>query len=354
MKIIGKSIGWRKKMKDSEINIISKEAIKRAIFASAPEREIELIQLLDKYDMEVHFDKSDDKFNPDTAYGVIRFRELPLKSIWILGFSAQKAFQTYSPFLLISQKFDLMLSSEILMADQETKKLIEELHSYLSPIEALLDALLEDNNNIIPLKWPQDIPKPEKGKPNDIYGSMAFDLNCIAAAYCFLHEYKHVIIYKENEEKKVKENMENIDSLDDHEEEIQCDSFARDMLLSQIGEFSRVSGYTVSNLKNKRAMGIALASFLMLVVTSTGNWLGTQSHPSIIERIRYLTNLLDENDTPCCIYLSCLILALMDKRGIKLNRQRIVYQKEFCLNLLKQLEEESRGVIISRMAGVGE
>lgn len=97
--------------------------------------------------------------------------------------------------------------------------------------------------------------------------------------------------------------------------------------------------YPLEKLKTKRAMSIALASFLLLVITPKQNWEGTRSHPSITHRIEKLTRslLLPENDK-FWIYLSCLTLAYLRYERCLLLEISFSSQKALCLKLIDQLE----------------
>jgi len=177
--------------------------------------------------------------------------------------------------------------------------------------------------------WPTDIPQPHDGKPNDVEGSAIFDLNCMATAYIFLHEIQHV-----------KLRQEGISGQDSKDEELQCDKFAREMLLGNLEKYSNDSGYPLEKLKSKRAMSIALASFLLLVITPKQSWGGTRSHPSIFCRIEELTqNLqLPENDK-FWIYLSCLTFAQLKYEKLRIDEISFLCQKDLCLKLISYIEK---------------
>lgn len=196
---------------------------------------------------------------------MVLFTNRTMKAIWILGFAAWKAFHAYSVPLLIqhkNKKFDVK-DFNTLPGQPEAE----------SSYERLIDSIKE----LISIKrlneylWPTDVPQPYKGKPNDTEGSAIFDLNCMATAYIFLHEIQHV-----------KLRQEGIGGLDPIDEELQCDKFAREMLLGNLEKYSEDSGYSLEKLKSKRAMSIALASFLLLVITPKQSWGGTRSQSSVL------------------------------------------------------------------------
>lgn len=303
---------------------LSEDAVKRLILASAPERHDEFEGLWKKYSPQIEFTEDKHGFSLEAgAFGLILFNHKSMSQIWLLGFVAQKALHAYSPFLFLSQLTKLPIASDDFINGTNSKQLVND-------VQQILNSALELNKlpSIEQFHWPNIVPEPSKGKPSDIDGSMVFDLLCMGGAYCFLHEIKHVMF---------KEEVVEIDS---HEEEMKCDAFARDFLLAKIDMYSNESGYNINLLKTKRAMSLALASLLLLVLTPNKQWFGTESHPSIIERIVALTDYLElpENDY-FWVYFSCIILSIMEKYGIQFNFPHINSQKEFCMFLLKKIND---------------
>jgi hypothetical protein len=71
-------------------------------------------------------------------------------------------------------------------------------------------------------------------------------------------------------------------------EEIACDRFAREFLLSGAFEFATKIGKPADEVLAKRVAAIALAAFVMIEVTPPEAWGGSGSHPSLAERFREL------------------------------------------------------------------
>lgn len=315
----------KKVMIESRIRIekLVEEAIKRVILETTPERKDELEQLWSEYSP--NFILYDDKpgFSMETVFGSVLFTNRTMQAVWILGFAAWKAFYCFAvPLLLLqtaNQNFSVKAFNEF--PDQsEAESLFANL---INSMKELVNI-----NRLDEFRWPSNIPKPYNGKPEDKEGSVIFDLTCMATAYIFLHEIQHL---KFRQEGKI--------DLDSDDEEILCDEFARKMLLDDLDRYSKDSGYPLEKLKTKRAMSIALASFLLLVITPKQNWEGTRSHPSITHRIEKLTRslLLPENDK-FWIYLSCLTLAYLRYERCLLLEISFSSQKALCLKLIDQLE----------------
>jgi Peptidase U49 len=157
---------------------------------------------------------------------------------------------------------------------------------------------------------------------------MVFDLLCMGAAYCFLHEIKHVMF------------KSSISAIEPHDEEMQCDAFAREFLLGNIAAYSQESGYDIEAIKTKRAMSIGLTSLLLMVLTPNNQWFGTNSHPPIVDRITALIKYLELSEgNYFWSYLSCIILLVMERSTVAFTYPAISSQKEFCMFLMEKLNE---------------
>lgn len=258
----------------------AEHAVRNAILGSAPERAHELENLWSEHKPQINQIEDKLGFSLEAgSFGLVLFNHKTMCKLWLLGFAAQKSFNLYFPYLLLSQATGIPFSPyELTKKDscsQENKEII-----------GLLDSItnLKSLESIDDFNWPMSIPDPESGKPNDLNGSMAFDLLCIAAAYCFLHELRHV-------------QFRNLgSSLSEHEEEYECDKYARNFLLEKIEEYVKYSGYDLSLIKSKRGMAIAIASVMLLVITPETHWGGTESHPSVVSRIQELVNYIGVSD----------------------------------------------------------
>ena len=302
----------------------SEEAVQRVILASAPEREGELRAIWAEHCPHIQLTEDKVGFSLGESFGSVLFDHKTMCQIWLLGFAAQKAFNAYSGFLVSSQLFGLPFSPAMISAHPHYAGLANECQGILEKIDELSEMERLEHS-----EWPANVPAP-MGKPSDLNGCMAFDLICMAGAYCFLHEIKHVMLRTSDEQ------------LTQHEEEIRCDGFARDFLLSQIDQYARTSGYPLDVLKAKRSMGIALASVLLLVITPRALWSGSAIHPPVASRIVELTNRLEiQASYHFWIYLSCLLLAQIKKDGLVFFNQIITNPREYCLSLLTCIENAS-------------
>ncbi|HIF9408528.1 TPA: phage exclusion protein Lit family protein [Photobacterium damselae] len=295
--------------------------IKRMVLASAPERKEELNNLWDEYAPEFNLREDKDGFSLSVIFGTVVFDHKSLCKMWLLGFAAQKAFQAYSPLIILSNWMNAPISTNSLHDVEQTKQLNE--------FSGIIDNILElkSLSDINDFSWPENIPHPDQGKPADVNGAMVFDLICMSGAYCFLHEIQHIRF-----------GIDGTD-LDVHQEELACDKFARDMLLNKVNEYSASSGYDEKAVCTKRAMSIALASFLLFAITPKASWGATDTHPRIKDRIDELTNSIDIDDNDnFWIYFGCLAMSIAYYNKVSINPMVATNMKNYTLSIIDALD----------------
>lgn len=301
---------------ESEAN----NAVLQAIFGSAPERSAEIEQLWRNYSP--RFLEAGDRpgfLLEGGPFEMILFNSRTMFQIWILGFAAQQAFLDYGGLIFIGGIFGRFPTEDVIEVRPENCNVLIQAVLDLGKIEQMRD-----------FRWPSNIPHPKHGKPKNLYGMMTFDLLVMAAAYVFLHEVEHIRIGSPSEGR-----------LSPREEELACDTFAREILLARIEDYARESGYALEILTTKRAMSIALASFLLLVITPPSLWGGSDSHPPVLERIQALTHSLALPPSDhFWIYLSSLLIAHLRFRGVNLPHIESVAAKDICLQLLDRIPRD--------------
>jgi|GEM_PF-670740 len=298
------------------------EEIKGLFLGSAPERREEFERIWDKYSPQII--RIDDRpgFLVDGGpFGIIRFTHRTMLQLWILGFAAQQSYIQYSWPLVMSGCMGKCYPAAMneVTDDREYCHLIEHVQN-LNEIESLSE-----------FQWPSNVPYPD-GKPSAVLEQMTFDLLCMSAAYIFLHEVNHVRI-----------KQENICTNNCHDEEYLCDQYARGILLDQIESYSVKSGYSLIWLKTKRAMSLGLASFWLLVLTPKTIWGGSQSHPSIMKRIKSFTDFLELPDNDhFWAYFASLVFSHLRYEKIVPDAFNFTTLKELCLTLVGYIEKETQ------------
>lgn len=104
------------------------------------------------------------------------------------------------------------------------------------------------------------------------------------------------------------------------EEEIACDSWAREFMTSDLAAYAEEHGHNYAQVQQKRAMGIALAAVIIDAMTPTHAHWGNRQYPPIAER---LTAMIGGYSLPAgssfWLFTACLLIALMRKENRPLD-----------------------------------
>lgn len=304
---------------------ISPDVIK-VILATIPEREREWNAISHRYGPIFYEGRDRPGFTMEVGpAGITVFTYRTLCLVWMLGFASSNACLSYAPalalFKLIRPNIFSVFTTNKLPGFSVWCGQYEEIVTKakeLSVVETIGD-----------FRWPQSVPLPFAGKPTDPEGSGTWDLVLMADAYMLLHEVKHIQFSQDGGR-----------PADPLEEETVCDAYARSMLLDELPRYSKQSGYDLYLLRNKRAMSIALASFVMLVLADTNSLRANSTHPSTSARIRGLIDYVDIGEEgPFWDYLSCLLLSHLRLEHKLPDEVGFLNTKSFCLALLSYLEE---------------
>ncbi|EKH2304531.1 hypothetical protein O4M28_004014 [Escherichia coli] len=255
----------------------------------------------------------------------IEFDSKTIDFFWLFGFSTWFTIETYAPALVKACLLGVTLESA-LESDEERGQfeLNYKQHLYIS--KSLLSVA-----NTADITWPQDIPFPTDARDslNNIQEQAVFDLVAVALSFSILHEYKHV---QARAEEKKHENPQEKD-----EEELACDSWAREYITKGVGVYAKKAGHTYEEVMQKRAMGITLAAFTIHALTSDIDKWGGEEYPSIAVRIQTMIGGYNLSDSsPFWCFTACLLIAVMRQENRKLDYKATTY-KEFVTRLLSEL-----------------
>ncbi|MDV6344065.1 phage exclusion protein Lit family protein [Nitrosomonas sp. Is37] len=289
-----------------------------------PERLDEVLDLVETHSAK--FRRIGDKvgFNLDAgAFGAIQFTQRSLEQLWLFGFSGLYALHCYSAVAVLAKCYGLKFDLDEIDGLPDQKEENERFSKIIEIIGELSGVASEHD-----FTWPQGIPKPENGKPKNIEQAAVFDLILMATAYVFLHELKHVIFESEG----------NAPS-NPLEEEMKCDTFASEMMLSQIDKYSILSGYPEDKVRMKRSMGIALGNAFLAVATPKDKIAGTDTHPPVYERWSATLGgiTLEENDF-YWLYFASLAIALLKYKEINFPSVPVTSYRQLAISAIDALE----------------
>ena len=225
--------------------MIANDAIPKLFEGVIPERLEEVMTLIDEYSAQFRLVGDREGFNIDGgAFGTVQYTYRSMQQLWLFGYTGLLSLHCYATLIALIQSSGLKLDM------QKVKKIPDQAFSDNNFIK-LLHKISELNkaSSEGDFTWPEEIPKPEQGRPADEERAAVFDLLCMAAAYIFLHELRHVMFSANGNAPE-----------SPIEEELVCDDFAKDMMTSKIKQYSEQSGYPEDKVAMKRNISISLAS----------------------------------------------------------------------------------------------
>lgn len=252
----------------------------------------------------------------------VRFRERTLHMIWLLGFASFHALEANAGVLfLLPQPFDTSAVSQMPgQAEVDTT-----LGLAMTQVEHLNQV-----ETIGQFYWPPNVPEPGHTLKTKL-DKAAYDLNCMALAFILLHEMQHIMFARDNNA-----------PADPHIAEHACDRFARDFMTKRIDAYAASSGYPCDKVVSKRAMGMALAMFVMLVLTPRDRWAaGNETHPPIVSRLSTLfggLNLLEAD--PFWIYTASLLVGVLKIEQRLPKQLSFDHPKDLCHQLVGIIQGE--------------
>jgi len=308
---------------ETENNSKLKEIVYGMIHSGAPERKVELDRIWEEHFPEFLYSEDKPGFILEAgAFGSLRLTDRTLRLICLFGHISWRALSLYGGFIHLYSVSRSELNFKEAESDEESKHLIDQ-HGYLlSCFHRLKEAESRMDHT-----WPEMIPLPVPTRPvHSDEEAAVYDLMGVAMVFMFLHELKHIQISNSNE------------PVSYHEEELDCDNYARSFLLKNIENYSSMSGDDYFKVMSKRAMGIALAYFLILELTPQERWDGSDTHPSVYSRLIYLMGYpeLDIDDN-YWLYLGSLIITKLRMMGVSVPKLHFGSRKEFCSKMFKIL-----------------
>ncbi|MEQ7892580.1 phage exclusion protein Lit family protein [Xanthomonas arboricola] len=203
----------------------------------------------------------------------IQFDVKTLDAFWLVGFSAWHAIETYATHVVVAMITQTSVSS--VMRDDDQLGPLEQ--DYKHRLRLAKDLLAGGDRDAI--QWPPDIPKPidDRASLHSVQERVAFDLTLLAVAYVFLHEFRHVMLDRDDQQP---------DSFS--EEEISCDVWARGMLLDKLAVYAEEHNHSYQDVLYKRAAAMAIACVILQTITDEWAQWGTDEYPSVGERMAAL------------------------------------------------------------------
>lgn len=272
---------------------------------AVPERADEISRLWRQYGHAVEVAPSAKGVTMNADATRIQFDTKTIDFFWLFGFSAWRAIEVYSPALVLATITGMPLD-QALNADTERGPFELDYKQRIASAKSLIAA-----DQTAEIFWPADIPEPTSDREGlkDVHHIAAFDLVAFALAFSLLHEFKHVMYCADNSAPSALP-----------EEEIACDTYARDFMTSGLAAYAKKHGHNFAQVQQKRAMGIALAAVIIHAMTPTHAHWGNRQYPPIAER---LTAMISGYSLPASssfwLFTACLLIAIMRQENRPLD-----------------------------------
>ncbi len=166
----------------------------------------------------------------------IQFDTKTIDFFWLLGFSAWRAIEVYSPALLVATWTGMPLD-QALKIDAERGQYEFDYKQRVSTAQSLIAA-----EQTAQISWPADIPEPtaDRDSLGDVQHKTMFDLVAFALAFALLHEFRHVMYCAD---KSAPSTLP--------EEEIGLDNWAREFMTSGLAAYAKE--HRTTTLKSSRS-----------------------------------------------------------------------------------------------------
>ncbi|MCH8684458.1 phage exclusion protein Lit family protein [Pedomonas mirosovicensis] len=259
----------------------------------------------------------------------IKFDTKTIHFFWLLGFSAWRAIEVYAPALTLATATGVTLEAA-LNIDEERGQFEQDYRHRIASAQSLLNAAKTSE-----IDWPEDIPQPTAERESFGNGQdmAVFDLVALAVAFALLHEFKHV----QARALEAAEHTPEEDRQAAAEEEIACDTWAREFMTTGVAAYAASNGYSYAQVEQKRAMGIALAAVTVHAMTPRHAHWGNDDYPPIGDRLEAMIggyNLPDAS--PFWVFTACLLISLMRQDGRRLDYTGSSF-RDFVMTLLADL-----------------
>jgi hypothetical protein len=272
---------------------------------AVPERADEISGLWSQYGHAVDVAPSAKGVTMNADATRIQFDTKTIDFFWLFGFSAWHAIEVYSPALVLATITGMPLD-QALNADAERGPFELDYKQRIASTQSLIAA-----DRTADISWPTDIPEPTSHRESlgDVQHMAAFDLVAFALAFSLLHEFRHVMYCADNSAPSTLP-----------EEEIACDTYARDFMTSGLAAYAKKHGHNFAEVQQKRAMGIALTAVIIHAMTPIHAHWGNRQYPPIAER---LTAMIGGYNLPAgssfWLFTACLLIALMRQENRPLD-----------------------------------
>lgn len=267
------------------------------IRGAVPERADEIAALWAQYAPAVEVAPSRQGLTMEADKEKIRFDVKTAEIFWLIGFSAWRSIETYTPVVVLGPSAQVPID-EFLARDEALPEFERDYKARLAMAQSIIAGKDTDF-----YKWPTDVPRPQADRERlaNEQEKVVFDLAALALATAFFHEFRHVMFLRDGSTPSTLP-----------EEEIACDVWARGFLTDKLAAYAKAHRHDYQSVLTKRAMAIALSAVVVHTITPSAVHWGNAQYPPMADRIEALIGNVKLSDgAPFWIFTACLLIGLM-------------------------------------------
>ncbi len=272
---------------------------------TVPERKDEIASLWKKYNPDVVLVADAKHVTLNADKDRIQFDVKTMDVFWLIGFSGWKAIECYSPLVVWSASSGQTVA-DLIKVDDELSVAERDYKERRAAAQTLIDAA---DPTLAP--WPPDLPRPSADRDafNDPQYKAAFDLTCFAVAFTLFHEFRHVMLHRDDARPR-----------DPREEELACDVWAREFMTSKLAGYANDNDHDYSQVLRKRSMGLALAVLILHEITPIWDHGGNQLYFSVADRMQAILDNtpLPKNDY-FWVFVASLLIGIVRQKDIQID-----------------------------------
>lgn len=266
-----------------------------------PERKDKILSLWNKYDPEVILVDDAKRVTLNATKDRIKLDAKTMDVFWLIGFGGWRAIECYMPHVIYSAASGKTVS-ELMQNDEELADVERDYKERRAAAQTLINSA-----NSASAPWPPDLPRPsaDRNALTDPQYQATFDLTCMAVAFAVFHEFRHVMLDRNNERPQ-----------DLREEELSCDVWARSFMTANIAAYADDHNHNYSDVLRKRSMAFALAALILHEITPVWDHGGNSAYYSIAVRLQTILDNtpLPDNDR-FWIFAASLLIGIFRQKG---------------------------------------
>lgn len=247
----------------------------RNLFAGClPERDEEVEALWAEFDLifrlaqDIH--EGDKIVMRGGLYRYVDFNHRTLRAFWVAGYAAWEGYSVMAESIASGRQGSLA-----------------RFHELVEAVRRIADDATPDSEPL-----PYGVAEPGQYDGQAVQERAASELATFAACWAFLHEVRHI----QHQREGTSADRDEPDPSARHEEELSCDRFAADFLLSRVEEYAQDQSVPVEKVRQKREIGVYFALFAMGVLAD-GKFSDSATHPALVRRIHAVQETIGAKGT---------------------------------------------------------